>query len=261
MRVPRVFGSALPAAPGAPYVLDGPEAVHLTRVLRIRPGDRFEAFDGAGGAGVFRVTGVERRGGVEAVLEARVARDRELGLAVTVAAAAPKGKRAQRLVEALVELGAAELLFWRPARAAATAPREDDIRRWALEAAKQCGRNRLPAVGPPLDLAGLAEGARACVAAGGLALVLDTRAARPLRELLAGARPGRALVVVGPEGGLTPDEVAALRAAGAAPVGLGPAVLRIETAAAAALAGLALAWGDPRPALDAGEVAPPEAED
>ncbi|MBX3471000.1 MAG: 16S rRNA (uracil(1498)-N(3))-methyltransferase [Planctomycetes bacterium] len=237
MRVPRVHGLDLPRAAGAPFRLEGPDAVHLGRVLRVAPGDEVEVFDAEGGAGRFRVTDVGR-GRVDLVLEARVDADRELPFRLTCAVAPPKGKRAQRLVEELTELGASALAPLQLRRTTARPPTDDEVRRWSLEAAKQCLRNRALTPLPALDLEGLVALGREQA----LALLPDTVDAPPLREVLARPRPASVLVAVGPEGGFDPDERAALRAAGFLAASLGPTVLRIETAAAAVTAALVAAW-------------------
>ncbi|MCO5170544.1 MAG: 16S rRNA (uracil(1498)-N(3))-methyltransferase [Planctomycetes bacterium] len=237
MRVPRVHGVDLPREVAAAYRLEGPEAVHLGRVLRVAPGDEVEVFDADGGAGRFRVVDVGR-GRVDLVLDARVDVDRELPFRLTCAVAPPKGKRAQRLVEELTELGAAALAPLLLRRTAARPPEADEVRRWSLEAAKQCLRNRALAPLPPLDLAGLVALGREHA----LALLPDTVDARPLREALDRPRPASVLVAVGPEGGFAPEEREALRAAGFQAASLGSTVLRIETAAAAVTAALVAAW-------------------
>jgi 16S rRNA (uracil1498-N3)-methyltransferase len=238
VRVPRVHASPLPQAPGDELVLDGDEAAHLGRVLRVKPGAEVEAFDGRGASARLRVEAISRRD-VRLVLVARGESSRELPFALTLAVATPKGKRAHRLVEALTELGAVGLIPLATRRGEVEPLGADEVERWSIEAAKQCGRNHLLALRPPLDVAGVVAEARHH----DLALLCDTEGARPLREVASGPRPARALLVVGPEGGFSPDERAALRAAGLVAVGLGPTILRIETAACAVAAALVAAWG------------------
>jgi 16S rRNA (uracil1498-N3)-methyltransferase len=237
MKIPRVHGLDLPSSAGSPYRLEGAEAAHLGRVLRVQPGDEIDVFDGAGAAGRFHVARVDKRG-VDLTLIARDDAQRELPLRITCAVAPPKGKRAQRLVEELTELGVAALAPLALSRTAARPPEADEVRRWSLEAAKQCGRNVLLEPLPALDVDALIALSREH----DLSLLPDTRDARPLREATARPRPGRVLVAIGPEGGFSPDERAALRAAGFDGVSLGPTVLRIETAAAGVVAALVAAW-------------------
>lgn len=222
--------------PGTACSLEGDEAVHLARVLRLRPGDEVELFDGRGGVGRFRLAEVGRRRSRLELLSRRGAAP-ALPFAVHCAVATPKGKRAHRLVEALTELGAASYAPLVCARSAARPPEPETALRWAQEACKQCGRDLLPAIAPPLA----AENVPARVREHPLSLLLDPRGAVPLREALP-ATPCSTLLLVGPEGGFTDAERETFAAAGARSVVLGPSVLRIETAAAAALAALVAAW-------------------
>jgi 16S rRNA (uracil1498-N3)-methyltransferase len=219
-------------APG-PVVLDGPEAHHLAVVCRQRPGSVVCLFNGDGRQYPAEVRQVGKRSatlevlGVEAPL-------REAGRRLELAAPLPKGDRAAFLIEKLTELGVAAFTPLQTARRVVH-PREvklDKLQRLVIEASKQCGRNVLMQVGPP------AEWAEYC-----------RRAGLPGRKVLAhpggGAEIGRggggdAAAAVGPEGGFTEEEVAEARAAGWEVVGLGPRILRVETAAlvlAAALGG------------------------
>lgn len=237
MRIPRVHASDLPATAGEALRLEGPEAAHLSRVLRVRAGDEVEVFDGRGGAGRFRVEAAAR-GHVDLALIERADGDRELPFRVTCAVAPPKGKRAHRLVEELTELGVGAFAPLVLRRTAARPPDPDEVARWSVEAAKQCLRNRTLDALAPVDLAGALALAREHE----LALLPDTTDAAPLREALARPRPASVLVVIGPEGGFDPAERQALREGGLVPVSLGPSVLRIETAAAAVVASLITAW-------------------
>lgn len=237
MRVPRFHAPRQALAPGAQVALAGEEAHHLVRVLRLRAGDAVELFDGAGAACRGRVVEAGRREAVIA-LEERVDRPPPLAFELTCAVCPPKGKRAQRLVEELSELGVSGLAPLVLERSQNRLPSTEQIERWALEAAKQCQRDRLLEALPPLDLAGLV----AAAGAHDLALLADPHQAPPLREALPAAPPARVLLAIGPEGGFTPGELERLRAAGLHPVRLGRTVLRIETAAAALVAALVAAW-------------------
>lgn len=209
--------------------LEGDDAHHLSRVLRLRPGEVVTAADGAGRwrpyvlvAGTeLEATGVEQ---MEPQLQPRLA----------VAFALTKGDKPELAVQKLTELGAdrilpvlAERSVARPetGRAAAQAER---WRRVAREAARQCRRARLPEVA---DLAGLAS------LAGHPGLVVAERGGASPATVVAGCGD-ELLIVVGPEGGLTDQEVDGL-----APVyrlSLGPHILRAETAALAAAAVVAV---------------------
>jgi 16S rRNA (uracil1498-N3)-methyltransferase len=231
MRIYRAFS---PQVGATSLMLEGDEAQHLGRVLRAKPGDTVDLFDGQGAACRYRVDRVERRA-VHLTRAGEAPPDVALPCALRVAVAPPKGKRAQRLVEGLTELGVTELRFLSSARTQAKLPEPEQVRRWALEACKQCGRNRVPTTGPALSLPEL----RAAAGEARL-LVGDPRQAQPLG--LAAIRPEATWVVVGPEGGLSAEELASLRDQGGTPVRLGPAVLRVETAALGLVAALVAQW-------------------
>jgi len=214
-----------PLAPG-PVAVDGSEAHHLAVVCRLRPGDAVCLFNGDGRQYPAEVRAVGRR---VVVLEVRAveAPVREHPFRLEIAAPLPKGDRAQFLIEKLTELGVASFTPLRTARGVVL-PREtklDKLQRYVIEASKQCGRNVLMEIGPLTDWA-----------------------AFPRRDDLRGrkvlAHPGGAangwgvggadvVAAVGPEGGFTEEEVDSARAAGWEVVGLGPRILRVETAAMA----------------------------
>lgn len=162
---------------------------------------------------------------------------------VTVAQALVKGDRGELAVELATEAGADAVLPWKAARCVA---RWDDgprgakaLDRWrstAVAAAKQSRRAWLPEVGEPIGTARLTERC-AGLSGGGLALVLHEAASEGLAAMVS-PEVTEVLLVVGPEGGVTDEELAELTAAGARPVRLGPEVLRASTAAAVALGAL-----------------------
>jgi len=216
-----------------PVGLAGPEARHLAVVCRVRPGDRVYLFNGDGRQYLATVTESSKHGvalNVEAVEEPR----RELGFRLEVAAPLPKGDRGQFLVEKLTELGVTDFVPLRAARSVVHPKDAEKLRRYVIEASKQCGRNVLMRVAPLTDWKEYA-----------------TRAGLPPLRLLAhpGAERGiqstqsqDVACAAGPEGGFTDEEVALAREAGWSVVSLGPRVLRVETAALvmAAACGLAL---------------------
>jgi 16S rRNA (uracil1498-N3)-methyltransferase len=217
------------AAPG-PVRVEGARAHKLAHVLRARAGDALEVFDGAGAAFDATITAVTE-GHVQ--LELGPARRAPGSRAVAIVQALPKGDRLEWMLEKATELGAAA--FW-PVVSERTvvrlSGREEAKRgRWQRvveEAARQCGRAEVPVVHPPGPLLTTVR------ALAGRVLVLDEEE-RTVR-LSDAAGDGPVSLVVGPEGGLSRAEVAALAAAGAVPVSLGPSILRTDTAALAALA-------------------------
>lgn len=215
--------------PGDRFVLDGDEGRHAAIVRRLRAGERLVIGDGAGTLAECVATAVHR-----AALEVEIVRRREVPSPrprVVVVQALVKGERGERAVETLTEVGVDEIVPWQAARCvtrwdAERAPK--GVGRWraaAREAGKQSRRAWIPAVTGVADTAGVV--ARA--AAVDLAVVLHESADDPL----AGAAvpsSGEIVLVVGPEGGLAPEEIEALRGAGAVTRRLGPTVLRASTA-------------------------------
>jgi 16S rRNA (uracil1498-N3)-methyltransferase len=234
----RFFLATSPVASKAELV--GDEARHLARVLRAQVGDSIIVFDGRGDAWPARVTAIGRD---------RVGLDVGPPLAppapplpLTLAVALPKGDRQKWLVEKLTELGCGRLVPLVTTRgvAEATPAAIERLGRAAIEACKQCGRNTLLEIAPPATLAAVL----AARDPGALALVADP-AGEPFGPLLAD-HAGTVLALVGPEGGFTPEELAAAEAAGCRRASLAPHILRVETAAIAVAAGMATASGAPR---------------
>jgi 16S rRNA (uracil1498-N3)-methyltransferase len=232
----------VPALPdGGSAVLDGEEARHAGTVRRMRAGERLVLSDGDGGLARCVVDSVQT--GRDASLRLAV-EDRWTEpapeLRVIVVQALVKGERGELAVELATEAGADELLPWRAARSIARwedGPRgAKALTRWrttARAAAKQARRSRVPEVGEPVDTDGLARLIR--TAAG--ALVLESGVSERLVDIDLPAK-GDLLLVVGPEGGITGEELETLTAAGAKIVRLGPSVLRTSTTAAVALGAL-----------------------
>ena len=223
---------------------DADESRHLTRVLRLRPGDTVVATDGAGRDYTVRL---ERVG--EAATGIVLAAERgtpESPLAITLVQGIPKGDKMEAIVRAATELGVTRV---RPALCERTIVRlepsrwRERARRWqrvAREAAKQCGRAVIPEVETPRALAECLADERP-----DLALCFWEAGGAPMAEALRdAARPRSALVVVGPEGGLSASEVDAARAGGLTIVSLGPRILRTETAGPAVIAVLQARFGD-----------------
>ena len=222
---------------GDRIALSGPEAHHLTRVLRAGVGDEVEVFDGQGGLARGRIAEIGRDR-VTIDVEARGEARRPSLPEVTLAAAVPKGERIDWLVEKATELGVARLVPLRTARSMVD-PRStklDRLRRRVIEACKQSGRNHLMDLGDPISWEELIRSVDDPIR-----LVADPqgRGCGPIPPT------GRVTIAIGPEGGLTAEELAIALERGWHAVGLGPHVLRIETAAiAAAAAIIANAWGD-----------------
>lgn len=217
-----------PLAPG-PVGLAGPEAHHLAVVCRVRAGDRVTLFNGDGRQYLALVTEAGKRG-VRLEVEAVEQPSRELGYRLAVAAPLPRGDRAQFLVEKLTELGTTRFVPLKTARSVVHPREVDKLRRYVIEASKQCGRNVLMEVAPVIDWT---EHARRSD------LPRTRLLAHPGGEPIASFRGEDVACAVGPEGGFTDEEVALAREAGWRIVGLGNRILRIETAALAMVCALA----------------------
>ena len=222
----RIFVTPLAAGE---VIVRGDEHHYLARVRRARPGDSVELVDGAGrraAATIVRVAGDETT--LHAGRPEPIAAQPPL---VRVLVPLIKGDRMDTCIEKLVEVGADEIVVWPAARSVARlgdARRDARIARYraiAQAAARQAGRAQVPAIasadGLAAALAGLPDGER---------LVLDPTSDAPLDVGAA----GDVTVVSGPEGGLAPDELD--RLASFTPLGLGPRVLRAETAPVIAVA-------------------------
>jgi len=232
MRVPRFFVADL--SPDAIPVA-GQEAVHALRVLRLAAGDRIDLFDGRGDTAAAVVREVHAGGFTAAVVSRATAATPSAGR-LTLAVAAPKGPRADWLIEKCAELGVAVLrpvLFER----SVVEPGEGKIDRWrrkAVEAAKQCGAAATMDITDPTELAALLRDATLPPNRWfGHPAPDAPRFADCLNDPGNSPAPTDALFVIGPEGGLTPAEIDRLTRADIRPVRIADTVLRIETAAIA----------------------------
>lgn len=229
------------AAPGGALEVTGAEAHHAVAVRRLRVGEPVVLTDGRGRTAVGTVTSTGKRvfevgiGTETGAVSDRPRPEPDL----VVVQALPKGDRGELAVEVLTEVGVSRVVPWAASRSVAVWKGEraqKSLARWrstAREAAKQSRRAWFPDVDELArteDVVALLEGAD-------LAVVLHEEAAEPLTSLAVPAA-GRLVVVVGPEGGLAPEEVDAFTAAGARPVRLGEEVLRTSTAGLAACAAL-----------------------
>lgn len=238
------------ASPGSSVTLTGSEARHAVTVRRLRPGERVDLVDGVGTRLVCEVAAADRDRLSVRVLERVVEAASPVRLVLVQALA--KGGRDEQAVETSTEVGVDLVLPWQAQRSVAVwkGPKLAKGReRWqatAREAAKQARRARLPQVAEPVGTTALAAWVEQVTREGGMVLVLHEEAMAPIGEVVlpAGAAEGRSgapvvAVVVGPEGGIGEEETAALEAAGAQTVRLGPHVMRTASAGPVALAVLA----------------------
>jgi 16S rRNA (uracil1498-N3)-methyltransferase len=251
VRLTRVYVDAA-LTPGSLVELPPEVASHLAKVLRARSGDELVLFNG---------DGREFTGAIEAVRGSRVSAsvgdsrpvDRESPLAITLVQCVPRGDRMDFIVQKATELGVARIVPVLSQRSVVRLDKsqaESKAVHWravAVSACEQCGRNRLPII----------EAARALLnylgessPGTGPRLVFEPESAQHASSTAQspGAAPGipivAAEIAIGPEGGFAPDELEAFRVAGFSQVGLGPRILRAETAAIAAVVWLQARFGD-----------------
>ncbi len=242
--MPRFF---LPTI-GENPVIEGPDASHIAKSLRMRPGEALTVCDEKGTDYLCEIAAAAP-GRVELRIRETRPTASEPGLHVTLYQCVPKGDKLDGVVQKAVELGVSEIV---PVLSSRCVSRPDEksmkkkVERWgkiAREAAGQSGRGILPQVMPALSFAGCA----AALQDYDLALFFYEAGGEPLRDILAAAslpeKGGRAAILIGPEGGFSPEEAGKAAAAGAKTATLGPRILRTETAPIAALAALMLLTG------------------
>lgn len=241
MSTPRFYLDQ-PLASGARFSLPPGPARHAARALRLTEGNVITLFNGSGGEFVARIERIHKDDVAVRVAEHR-AIEREAPLRIVLAQGISSGERMDYTLQKAVELGIAGIQPLATKRSVVKLNGERSERRvvhWqgvVASACEQCGRNQLPPVAQPLALANWL-GSRPP----GRLLFLSPLAERRFADLP--APEGVDTLVAGPEGGFEADEIAALDAARAIPVRLGPRVLRTETAALAALAVMQTLWGD-----------------
>ncbi len=228
--------------------LDGPEAHHLLHVMRANVGQEVTLFDGSGAEFSAQITKLNRSAVDLAIIERREI-NRELPFPLTIGVALPKGDRQKWLVEKLTELGVTTLVPLTTERGVAqpTTGALERLERSAIEAAKQCGRNRLLHITDPqswsewITLKGCL-GSSVSEPQVALRLIAHPTGA-PFTTHVAGdalsQSPRPTQLAIGPEGGFTDSEITAALTAGWQTVSLGPRILRVETAAVALAAVMA----------------------
>lgn len=223
--------------PGA-ILLHDAEAHHLAVVCRVRPDARVTLFNGDGREYPGRVVEVKRRE-VLIEIEQVLTPARELVYPLEVAAPLPKGDRAQFLIEKLTELGVTTYHPLQTTRSVVHPGegKREKLHRYVIEASKQCGRNVLMQIEPPVPWATLCERRQPALR------LLAHPGGTSLSKVLDASPVDGILLAVGPEGGFTDEEVTQATSGGWQCVDLGPRILRIETAALALVAVCTLGSG------------------
>ncbi|MGL4256580.1 MAG: 16S rRNA (uracil(1498)-N(3))-methyltransferase [Microbacterium sp.] len=237
-----VLDEATTAGPGEVVVLTGAEAHHAASVRRVRVGEEVTVGDGRGAWLSGRCESVAPREvvvRVESRSDAAAPRPR-----IVLVQALAKGDRDELAIQAATELGVDEIVPWQAARSVSrwdAAKAEKGRARWGTivrEAAKQAHRAWIPEIAPLVTTAQLVARAEAS-----RTLVLEPTGSERLTGADLGAEERDVVLVVGPEGGIAPEELERLAAAGAGIVRLGESVLRTSTAGPAALAVVSAALG------------------
>lgn len=245
MRLTRVYVDAT-LEPGTRVTLAGSAASHLTRVLRLRPGDALTLFNGRGGEYTGSID-KSHRGSLAVAVGARSALERESPLNLTLAQGVSRGERMDLVVQKATELGVSALVPLLTERSVVRLDARQAARKvahWraiAIAACEQSGRNRVPDLAVPVPLRDFLRAGGAS-AAHRTRLLLSPAAVLRIAEI---PRPVSAVtVLIGPEGGLAESEHEAAMAAGFTAVRVGSRVLRTETAAIVALTLLQREFGD-----------------
>lgn len=230
-------------APHSRVRVEGSAANHLLRVLRLGAGEALVVFDGRGGEFCARIGDAHKSTLTVEIGEHRCI-ERESPLDVTLAQGLARGERMDVVVQKATELGVRRMIPVITERTVVRygeAQRAARLRHWrgiAVAACEQCGRNTLPEIAEPVTLAQFLATRNTADAR----LVLSPTSPVKMLEVQRAARELKLLV--GPEGGLTEQEERAAIDAGWCALGLGPRVLRTETAAIAAVTAAQLLYGD-----------------
>ena len=221
--------------------IEGEEAKHALKVMRLRVGDVCEVFNGCGQAATGRIAATSGSSHMTlAELTPLPAMPPVAG--ITLALAIPKGSNMDLIVQKAVEMGVQRIIPLITERtivridAKEAAAKTAKWSRTVLEACKQCGVNTLPVVEQPQSYSSFLR--RSDLSALKLQCAIVPHA-RPMRELLEAARAAHqseCVLLIGPEGDFSPAEYAAGEAAGYQPTSLGPIILRVETAVFLAVA-------------------------
>jgi len=236
---------ALEPGAGAKLSLPPEEARHIAITLRATPGEEIQLFDGRGREFLARIETVAG-GRVEVVLESEILEPVEAAVRLVLLQGFSKDEAFERAVDQATALGVAAIvpLLCERSRGGLRPPDARRLERWrriAREAAKLSWRRVVPTLGDPepTERVGAGDPPRS------IDLLLDADAPRgSFRRLLHGPPVDEVRLAVGPEGGFSAAERAALLRAGFVPVSMGPRILRTENAGAAALAVLLSHWGD-----------------
>jgi len=224
------FVDDLPTTVGQIYTFDNEDALHAIRVLRTGPGEVFWLSDGKGSFSTVKAIEVAKKSMQCEVLESEF--QEPLDIEYTVIQALPKGDRLKACAQLLTEAGADRLVFWSSARSIGKADKTlDKLDVTVREASKQARRFRIPEIVGPLTTAQVIDE----IARTDIAFLFHESATSKLSAITA-PRVAKALIIIGPEGGITDEELEAFTSSGAKIALMGRPIFR---SAHAGIAGLA----------------------
>jgi 16S rRNA (uracil1498-N3)-methyltransferase len=224
------FVDNLPTTVGQIYTFDNEDALHAIRVLRTGPGEVFWLSDGKGSFSTVKAVEVAKKSMQCEVLESEF--QEPLDIEYTVIQALPKGDRLKACAQLLTEAGADRLVFWSSARSIGKADKTlDKLDVTVREASKQARRFRIPEIVGPLTTAQVIDE----IARTDIAFLFHESATSKLSAITA-PKVAKALIIIGPEGGITDEELEAFTSSGAKIALMGRPIFR---SAHAGIAGLA----------------------
>ncbi|KGA17230.1 hypothetical protein GM50_12355 [freshwater metagenome] len=226
------FVSDLPTQVGATYTFDNEDALHAIRVLRTGPGEIFWLSDGKGTFSTVKALEVSKRLMLCEVLESEI--QEPLDIEYTVIQALPKGDRLKECAGLLTEAGVDRIVFWSSARSIGKADKTlDKLDVTVREASKQARRFRIPEIIGPLSTTEVIDE----IARTDLAVVFHESATSKLSAITAQS-PKKALIIIGPEGGITDEELDSFASSGAKIALMGRPIFRSAHAGIAGIAAL-----------------------
>ena len=226
------FVPDLPTVVGSTYRFDNEDALHAIRVLRTGPGEIFWLSDGKGTYSTVKAIEVSKRSMECEVIETDF--QEPLAIEYTVIQALPKGDRLKECAALLTEAGADRIVFWNSARSIGKADKTlEKLDVTIREASKQARRFRIPEIIGPLSTAEVIDE----IARTDLAVLFHESATSKLSSISASS-PKKALIIIGPEGGITDDELSAFTSSGSKIALMGRPIFRSAHAGIAGLAAL-----------------------
>ncbi|CAB4722006.1 MAG: 16S rRNA (uracil(1498)-N(3))-methyltransferase [Actinobacteria bacterium] len=224
------FVDDLPTQIGSLYEFDSEDAHHAVRVLRMAAGDTFMLADGTGAWSQVKAFAVKKKSMEVEVIASGF--QEALPTTITVVQALPKSDRAKEAIELLTEAGVDRIVPWASSRSIGKA--SDKFSVTAREASKQSRRLRIPEV---TDIATTSQICEA-IALSDLAIVFHESAEMKLSDCISSHNVAHLLIIIGPEGGITPTEIDEFKAAGAKVALMGRPILRSAHAGIAAVAAI-----------------------